>query len=334
MPLRMIEISAPADAARRVADLAAAKPGVSSWRVSEGEGGTILHLVLQAEAVEHFLDEVESICAGCADLRVVLLPAEGTIPHLEEPPKEEQPEEPEPDRPAGLAFRVSREELYADAVDGADVAAPFYVLAALSAVVASVGLLRDNVAVIIGAMVIAPLFGPNMSLAVGTTLGDLDLTGRGLRALLAGVGIAAGVAAAIGLWLPVDASIPSLASRTVVSYADVTLALAAGAAGTFAFTAGRVRAVIGVMVAVALLPPLVAFGLLLGSWQPAEALGALLLAAANIICINLAAVAAFLLQGVRPRTWWEAKRARAATRRASLLWALLLAALVVILNLR
>jgi uncharacterized membrane protein len=112
---------------------------------------------------------------------------------------------------------------------------------------------------------------------------------------------------------------------------DVALALASGAAGALAFTTGASSALIGVMVAVALLPPLVTCGLLFGAGHGAMAMGALLLFLTNMICINLAGVATFLLQGIRPLSWWEAKVARKATLRAMLLWVVLLAALVIVI---
>jgi len=88
------------------------------------------------------------------------------------------------------------------------------------------------------------------------------------------------------------------------------------------------------MVAVALLPPLTVFGLLLGSGHVSEAFGALLLFCVNIICINLAGVITFLSQGVSPRVWWQAEKARKAARLSVLLWSmssfLLLLILVII----
>ncbi|MFN2429125.1 MAG: DUF389 domain-containing protein, partial [Cryomorphaceae bacterium] len=81
---------------------------------------------------------------------------------------------------------------------------------------------------------------------------------------------------------------------------------------------------IGVMVAVALLPPLAAVGLLAGSENYAMALGALLLFITNIICINLAGTGTFLALGVEPRRWWEAKKANEATWRAIAAWVVML----------
>jgi uncharacterized membrane protein len=85
------------------------------------------------------------------------------------------------------------------------------------------------------------------------------------------------------------------------------------------------------MVAVALVPPLVVAGLLLGNGQLSLASKALLLTGANVICVNLAGIATFLLQGVRPRTWGEVERAKAGTRKATLIWTLLLGLLLLIL---
>jgi len=122
--------------------------------------------------------------------------------------------------------------------------------------------------------------------------------------------------------------VPAIASRTEVGYVNVILALASGVAGTLAFTSGFSGAVIGVMVAVALVPPTVTAGLLVGAGHFRLGLGAAHLAAVNVICVNLAGVATFLAQGVRPRRWWEADRAKRASRRAIAVWAVLLLALV------
>jgi uncharacterized membrane protein len=101
-----------------------------------------------------------------------------------------------------------------------------------------------------------------------------------------------------------------------VDWPDLVLALAAGTVGALAFTTGIHTPLVGVMVAVALLPPLVATGLLAGAGLWVQSLKAMLLYSTNLICIMLAAVATFMLQGVRPRTWWEADEARRSSRRA------------------
>ncbi len=87
------------------------------------------------------------------------------------------------------------------------------------------------------------------------------------------------------------------------------------------------------MVAVALLPPLVVFGMLLGSGQFALALGALSLFLTNVICINLSGVATFLVQGISPLTWWEKDHAKIASYIAIGMYVFFLATLVFFLML-
>jgi len=195
----------------------------------------------------------------------------------------------------------------------------------------AIGLLKENVAAIIGAMVIAPLLGPNVALSLATTLGDTDLARRALKANLVGLLVALLMAAATGVVFHVDTDLVEIKSRTVVSIGDIALALAAGSAGALWFSSRTTRSLIGVMVAVALLPPLVVFGMLLGSGDFHLARGALLLLLTNIIGINLSGVVVFLAQGIRPLKWWEAEKAKRATRRAILLWTVLLLGLVAVI---
>jgi uncharacterized membrane protein len=86
--------------------------------------------------------------------------------------------------------------------------------------------------------------------------------------------------------------------------------------------------VLGAWDIVRLLPPLVVAGLLAGAGHGTLAFGALILLVTNVTCINLAAVGTFLIQKVRPRTWWEADRARKATWIAAGTWIIMLGIMV------
>jgi uncharacterized hydrophobic protein (TIGR00341 family) len=197
----------------------------------------------------------------------------------------------------------------------------------LSTIVAAVGLYYNSVAIIIGAMVIAPLLGPNMAMSLATALGDLTLLRQAALTGLAGIATTMVLSVILGVLLHVNPNLPEIASRNGVALGDLAVALASGCAGALAFTTGVSTTLIGVMVAVALLPPLVTFGLLLGGGHTAPALGALSLFLMNLICVNLAGVTTFMVQGIRPAIWWEKDRATKASRIAILLWVALLAAL-------
>lgn len=99
-------------------------------------------------------------------------------------------------------------------------------------------------------------------------------------------------------------------ARTRLGYDSIALALASGAAGALSLTTRLPSALVGVMVAVALLPPAVALGYTLGAGQLKLAGGAAALLAVNIVCVNLSAQLVFFSKGIKPRTWLERRAAR------------------------
>jgi uncharacterized hydrophobic protein (TIGR00341 family) len=294
------------------------------WSYTIDDNQRVDRVLLEVDETESFLDWVDETVVR--DYRVVLQSVEATLPRPEVEDEEETEEEDEVS-----VGRIGRDELYEYARDAADVSGYYYALTALSVIVAAGGMLRDQTAVVIGAMVIAPLIGPNLALALGTTLGDPDLLGRAAWANLTGVGVGFLGAVVLGILIPVDPAAGELAARTVIGTVDIALAGAAGAAGALAITRGGQAGLVGVMVAVALLPPLVATGLFLGAGYVMEAMAAGLLTVTNVVSLNLAAVCTFLILGVWPRHWRDVEQARASTRIALTLWgvaALLLAAII------
>lgn len=334
MDYRVMQIFIPQSSDDNLDELLEGREILGRWRDTDA-GQIVLHLLVLAEDTESIMDRFEQQYADAKGFHVILFPVDAVLPRPKPEPEEDKESVPSKEEDEKKAQqRISREELYAKVSEGLGVSRVFMGMTSLSAVVAAVGLLRNDVAVIIGAMVIAPLLGPNVAMSLGTTLGDFDLLRQAVVTNVVGIATAFCCAVGIGLILTVDPSIPAIASRTDVEFGNILLALAAGSAGTLAFTRGLSGAVIGVMVAVALVPPLVVCGMLLGAGHFTLAVGAFLLTVANVICINLAGVATFIIQGVRPRKWWEAKRAKKATWQATVVWIVLLAilGLVVWLN--
>ncbi|NBB93517.1 MAG: DUF389 domain-containing protein [Gammaproteobacteria bacterium] len=130
-----------------------------------------------------------------------------------------------------------------------------------------------------------------------------------------------------GWYLKVDPALPEIAMRTRINHLDLILALAAGGAGALATTSGISGALVGVMVAVALLPPLLVAALLAGAGHWPGAAGAALLYSTNIAAVNLAAMTVFLSRGITPRKWWEKSRAKRSAMLFMVLWIVILAAL-------
>jgi uncharacterized hydrophobic protein (TIGR00341 family) len=324
-------------------------PVEALWIVNVEEGVLEATLLLDMSASEDVLDKLEHTFSEREHFRLVLLTVEASLPRPENPDLDNEkdaeddhaPQDAEQDASetiktsadsnpddAPKVARVSREELYNDVSESITVSWRYVTMVVLSTVVAAAGMLRDNVAVIIGAMVIAPLLGANVALSLATTLADIGLARRAIIVNGLGLLVSLLMSLAVGWLLPVSLESSELAARTGVSIADVGVALASGVAGALAFTGGAATTTIGVMVAVALLPPWVAVGLLLGAgnWQAAS--GALLLFGCNVICVNLAGVVTFLVQGLRPAQWREAQKAKWASRIALLVWMVLLGLLL------
>ena len=303
-------------------------PPLRVWRATDSSDSscTVLKALLDASETEPILDSLQRRFGKFEDFHMVLLPVEAALPRP--PPSEAR-------QPGGKARRrerrVSREELYSDLAESMDVTADFLAMAALSTVLAAIGMMRSSPAIVIGAMVVAPLLRPNVSLALASTLGDKELARAALKLNGVGVLLALGLSFVGGVLFTVDPALSEIASRASAGFPEIVLAIAAGAAGALAYTGGLSSALTGVMVAVALLPPAVTTGLLLGSGHYALSLGALSLLVTNVICVNLAGVIVFLAKGVKPRTFWEAEKARRATRRAIVTWSVLLSLLILIL---
>jgi uncharacterized hydrophobic protein (TIGR00341 family) len=197
-----------------------------------------------------------------------------------------------------------------------------------STIVAAIGLLESNVAIVIAAMLIAPLLGPNVAMAFGSTLGDRDLVAQAALTNAAGIALSVACAAAVGWAISgVDTSL-ELLTRTKVGYDSILLALASGAAGALSLTTRLASTLVGVMVAVALLPPAATLGYMLGGGQLRLAAGAAGLLAVNIVCVNLSAQLVFISKGIKPRTWIERRGARQSIRISLAVGVLLLAVLV------
>ncbi|MDH5544810.1 MAG: TIGR00341 family protein [Gammaproteobacteria bacterium] len=282
-------------------------------------------ILVEAENAQPVLDALQGLLAKSEDYRIVIIQPEVSLPRR----KKDEDAEPSP-----KGTSTSREELYNNVEKNARLDSNFLILVFFSTIVAAIGLIEDNVAVVIGAMVIAPLLGPNLALALGTALGDGELIRKALVTNLGGLTVATLLSISIALLWPVDLESSELHARTVVGLDSVALALASGAAAVLSLTTGLSSVLVGVMVAVALLPPTATFGLMVGSQQWDQALGALILLAVNIVCVNLSAKLVFLYRGIRPRTWLEKRRARQSMWLYIIVWLLSLGLLIGVIYLR
>ena len=206
-------------------------------------------------------------------------------------------------------LRISREELYARAQDLAPANSTFFAFLLLSTIIATTGLLLDSAATIIGAMVVAPLMGPAVSASVGTILDDPRMTRRGVRLQVLGLVAAIATAAVIG-WLLQQTvlippgldirTIPQIAERTSPNFLSLFLALGSGIAGSLSIMRGSGSTLVGVAIAVALVPPAATSGLGIAFGLPGVAIAGAVLVVVNLLAINVSALTLFWVAGFKP----------------------------------
>lgn len=178
----------------------------------------------------------------------------------------------------------------------------FFVLILLSSMIASLGLLQNSAAVIIGAMLVAPLMSPILSMAMAIVLGEIPMLWQGAEATVKGVALAIFVGLVMVIISPIDSATNEILARTQPNILDLMVALASGAAAGYALSRKEVAAALpGVAIAAALVPPLCVVGYGLGTAQLSYATGALLLFVTNLLAIVLSAALVFLALGFEPR---------------------------------
>ena len=217
--------------------------------------------------------------------------------------------------------RISREELQAKADSLASGMGTYVLMTVISAVIATAGLLLDSPATVVGSMVIAPLIGPAMSAAIGTVVDDEDMFRRGVRMQVLGVAVAVAAATLFAFALRTLALVPpgldplelaEVSERLAPNVLVLVVAIGAGIAGIVSLMTGVSATLVGVMIAVALIPPAAAVGIGIAFRIPRLVLGAGVILAVNVLSINLAALVVLWYEGYRPQRWFREDDARAA----------------------
>ena len=205
--------------------------------------------------------------------------------------------------------RKRRKEIIENIRQAATPGFDYFFFVVLSGAIATLGLINDSPAVIIGAMVVAPLMSPILGVGLGSITADARLARDSVSALVRGAVISVLLAALLTLsniylpFVPSLTEIPNeILSRTQPTPNDLIIALAGGLAAAYALSQPHLSAALpGVAIATALMPPLsvIGIGLALGRWDIAG--GAALLFLTNAVTIAFAAMLVFFLEGFSPR---------------------------------
>lgn len=182
----------------------------------------------------------------------------------------------------------------------------FFLLIVLSTSIATFGLITDSAAVVIGAMLVAPLMSPIMGLSLASVVGQERIFRHALWAVIQGALLAISLSWLFSHFaqaLPFDifSRLPGeVAARTHPTPFDLAIALAGGAAAAYALAQPQLSAALpGVAIATALIPPLCTIGIGLSLNNSQVAVGALLLFVTNLVAISFAGILVFAALGFR-----------------------------------
>jgi len=322
--VKLVEVVADAGSTDTIRAIAEKNKARNVRQGALGENGMVaIRILVSDHRVQSVLDNLQNVLGAQTHASILVIPLDAVLPRIADNEEE-----------MATTATAAREALYETVEKGARLDVNYLLLVVLSTVVAAIGLIENSVAVVIGAMVIAPLLGPNLALGLSTALGDLPLMRKSFQTTVAGLGLALALSIAIGFILPHELSSPELMARTVAGWDSVALALASGAAAALSLTTGLSSVLVGVMVAVALLPPTVTGGLMLSHGETELAIGAGLLLAVNLVSVNLTSKLVFLWKGIRPRGWQHREKAQRTMRVYILIWLVTLMALMLAIYLR
>lgn len=280
---------------------------------SEREYDAIVYFSVELDEVEPVLDRLYEAGLSRDDHGVIVAAETDIFQRVGRQQETESASE------SGPYARIADVELQAKANEQLLDVTTFVVMTALSGIVATVGLILGSAAVIIGAMVIAPLLGLALSTTVGTVIDDQRLFRTGVKYQVGGVVVAIASAALFSWLLKTTyvappgkevANTAQIASRLSPDILSLVLALGAGTAGVLSLATGTASAIVGVMIAAALVPPAATVGIGLVWGMPIVATDAAILVAVNLLAITLAGLVAFWHLGYRPQSWLGLHRTR------------------------
>lgn len=198
--------------------------------------------------------------------------------------------------------RPERQELFGRIEAGSIGGPDYYVMMLLSTALASLGLLQDSTAVVIGAMLVAPLMGPLLGAGLALVQSNAKLMRQASVVLVAGIGLALLVAFAMGLTNPAYEPTMEVEARGAPDILDLFIALASGMIAAWAQCRPAVSgSLAGVAIAAALVPPLAVVGISTSAGESGIAASAAILLATNVVSIILGAALVFRLLGVNPK---------------------------------
>lgn len=312
--MRRVELSVPEGRQDAVVELLREEEidYVVTDETSDREYASVVSFSIPKPAVEPTLDGLREAGIG-DDAHVVVLDAETVVSRQFDELQAKYEDESDIEEE-----RISRQELLTEARALTPTRTIYVTMTLISAIVATAGLLLDSPAIVVGSMVIAPLIGPALAASVGTVCNDPDLFRHGIKYQLGGIVLAVVGAAGFAWFVRTAFLVPpgmdiagvgEINERIAPDLLSLPVALGAGVAGILSLSTGISVALVGVMIAAALIPPAAAAGIAIAWGDPGAAFGSTVLVFVNVLSVNFAGLLTLWYAGYRPGAWFQIEEA-------------------------
>jgi len=260
----------------------------------EGNNNSLVIIRCQKNSVPRVLEVLNELGIGIEYGIIDILKLQVTIPELAEEELDDSEE---------LSSRVSVEEIESTIKEGMELNIDFYLFIIIAAFIAGAGLILNSTAIIIGSMIISPLMGPILGVSYGMISKIYNLVKKGIFGQLISVIIAIGIGVLLASLAFLTYSSPSITnemmSRNFPTIFDLIVSIGAGLAVGFAITGKIQSSLVGIAIAVSLMPPAVNIGVTLIYGNLFLSLGSFVLLMSNILAINLMAILIFKLKKIK-----------------------------------
>ena len=266
---------------------------IERWQTCNEEGCSYYFITTDQE--QDFFDALEELTQENNDIKIIFETIESFIPEDNQIKKDKEKE----NCPSFFDI-TNRDEMINIVTNQSRLNGSYLILVFLSTIVATIALTSGNIAALIGAMVLTPLLGPNLALALATAVSDKKLLLKSVYCGISGFVLTFIVSYIVGHVMGKAADKSMVPLFVSYGFETIPLAVCAGVAATTLLLQGTLSPLIGVMVAVAFLPPIAMSGLSLSNGDYFNSLNSFLLFLVNLAAFNIAAKLVLLFAGIKP----------------------------------
>ncbi|MHA1916868.1 MAG: TIGR00341 family protein [Candidatus Ranarchaeia archaeon] len=268
--------------------------GIQNLILLKGDNNSLIIFRAKRTQTPEILTRLENIGVGVRSGIIDIVPLSACVPEKASTTKIEEDSK--------IRERISTEEIRKNILDASKIGLTYPIFIIIASILSNIGLLLNSPTLIIASMILSPLLGPILAISFGSITKDKKIIINGLKGQFIGVilGFLSGIIMGFALHLvnPTFQVTNEMAVRAFPTGLDLLIALCAGIGVGFSVTGSIQSALVGVAIAVALLPPLTNSGLAFSLQFFDLGIGSLILAAMNITIINVCALIIFKIKGV------------------------------------